>query len=350
MQRSSRLFAYLVPYIFFQTLQYPFAKDGLRFASPLVLMALRYSIAALVTFSLTRSFRPILNRDTLLLSIFTAFSTVFWIFGLELVSPAQSAVLSYTMPLLVIPLSTFILKERAAGLAWIGAAVGFSGVLVYGLGLTNSGGSVVGGLLTVANALFWGLFTISYRKVRNQDPTLTVATQFLICALFFWLVAPIGFTATINSEFVLDLVYISIMNGVVGFLLWNAMVRMETVVRLTPLIFAVPAATVVVQAVMTGIVPGWSSMAGVGIMFLGIFISRTRSSGTGSGKENLAGSNGRLQIRCWRKILSFHSLANHNSFIVNHTLDLNPHMWTHIPPAAHSNFHLARAGQALGNG
>jgi len=274
--QSQRLLVYLVMYTLVSTLQYPIAKDGLHFASPFTFMALRFSIASIVTWALAREFHPILNRDTLFLSSFTALSATFWIYGLDLVSPAQSAVLSYTMPLLVIPLSALILQERTTVLGWGGAVVGFSGVVIYGLGLTDSGSTLLGGLLSVGGALFWGLFTIFYRKARNQDPTMTVATQFLVCALIFWLVSPFSFTLAPNSEFLLDLAYVSILNGAVGFMLWNAMVRMETVVRLTTLVFSVPAATVVVQAFSTGVLPSVASVIGMGVMFLGIYISRTR--------------------------------------------------------------------------
>jgi drug/metabolite transporter (DMT)-like permease len=282
MRGNQRLFAYLVTYILLTVFQYPFAKDALRFANPATLMALRFSIAAFAIFLLAHSFRLILNKDTLLLSAFTALSAFFWIYGLDLVSPAQSAVLSYTMPIIVIPLSAFILKERATKLGWIGALVGFSGVIIYGLGLAGSGGTVLGGLLTVSGALFWGLFTIYYKKVRNQDPMTTVATQFLICAIVFWLVTPVGFALTINPEFVFEIAYISLLNGAVGFTLWNAMVGMETVVRLTTLIFAVPATTVAFQAVETGIAPSLLSVIGIGVMFLGIYISRARRGTTGA--------------------------------------------------------------------
>lgn len=269
----------MIPYILIATLQYQFAKDGLRFASPFPFMAIRYSIAALAALAFTRRFRLALNRDTILLSLFTWLSTTFWICGLVLVSPAQSAVLSYTMPLFAIPLSAFILNERTAALGWTGAFVGFVGVFVYGLALPDPGASLIGAVLTVANAFFWALFTIFYRKVRSQDAMTTITTQLLICALLFWVISPIGFSVTITPEFIFDLGYISLLSGLAVFFLWNAMTGIERVGRLTTLIFAVPIATMLVEAVETGVAPGLLSLLGVGVMFLGICISRVRGGG-----------------------------------------------------------------------
>ncbi len=290
MKRNPGLFVYLVPYILITTLQYSFAKDGLRFASPPIFMALRYSIAACTTFALRGRIRLILNRDTVLLSLSTVASTVFFIYGLELISPAQSAVLSYTMPLLAIPLSAVVLGERATRLVWAGALVGFTGILVYGLALPDSGGTLLGALLTIGNAFFWAVFTIFYRKVRNQDPMTTVATQFFICALFFWFVTPGGLTMTITPEFTFDLAYMSLVSAVTGFSLWNAMTGMETVGKLTTLVFAVPATSILLQALETGIVPVPLSLAGVCLMFLGIYISRARTDRISSGSEESSSS------------------------------------------------------------
>jgi len=276
MPRNSKLPAYLVPYILLATLQYSFAKDGLRFASPFIFMALRYSIAASTALVLARGVRLILNRDTLLLSLFTGASTILWISGLELVSPAQSAVLTYTMPLFAVPLSAFILKERTTNRGWAGALVGFAGVSIYGLALTDPAGTILGALLTVANAIFWGLYTIFYRKLRGQDSITTMATQFFVCALLFWLISPIGFRVEVTSEFVFDLAYISLLSGFVTFFLWNAMAGMETVDRLTTLVFAVPASSILLQAAETRTAPSLLSLLGVGLMFLGILISRMR--------------------------------------------------------------------------
>ena len=121
------------------SLQYQFAKDGLKFVDPMTFMGLRYLIAGSVCFAIARNFRPILNRDTLLLSFFTFLSSAFWALGLQYVSPAQSAVLSYTMPLFAIPLSVLLLKERASRLVWAGAHRWFHWRGGLRLALTSSG-------------------------------------------------------------------------------------------------------------------------------------------------------------------------------------------------------------------
>jgi len=267
---------YAIPYVIIASLQYQFAKDGLRFADPLTFMAARYLIASFATFLFARSFRPRVNRDTVLLSLSTTMSTLLWIYGLQRVSPAQSAVLSYTMPLFAIPIAAMVLNERASRLGWVGTLVGFAGVLVYGMTLAGSGASLLGGLLTVGNAVFWASYTVYYRKTKHQDAATTVGTQLLIGGIIFLVFAPITFAVTVTPEFLLDLGYVSLVSGFASFLLWNAMLRRERVGKVTTLTFAVPAMTTLIGTVETGEVPGLATLGGIAIMFLGIYISRFR--------------------------------------------------------------------------
>jgi len=73
------------------------------------------------------------------------------------------------MPLFSIPISFIILLERPAVLEIVGVVIGFSGVILYGLPLVH-GLTLFGSIITIVNALFWGLFTVFYRKLKGYDP------------------------------------------------------------------------------------------------------------------------------------------------------------------------------------
>jgi drug/metabolite transporter (DMT)-like permease len=276
MSTKRGMFVYAVPYVLVASFQYQFAKDGLRYVDPLVFMGIRYVLAGMICFAIARNFRPILNRDTFLLGAFAFISSAFWVTGLQYVSAGQSAVLSYTMPLFAIPLAVLILKEGTTRFGTIGALIGFAGVATYGFALADIGGSTIGIVFSVANAFFWGLYTVYYRKLKNQDPVRTVATQFLIGGLLYVPLFPFVFYLNPTPEFFVDLAYVSVIGGAATLLLWNAMVRMESIGRVTTLAFAVPATTVIIQALLTGEIPSPVEILGVCIMFAGIYISRIR--------------------------------------------------------------------------
>ena len=267
--------SYLVPYVLISTFQYQIAQDGLKYASPFVLMGLRYLIASLVLFGVVRQFRPIINKDTVLLSVLTFASSALWILGLEYVSPSESAVLSYTMPLISIPMSYLILSEKASHREWAGAGVGFVGVLVYSfVVLENQTLSALGAVLTLLNAFFWAMYTIYYRKLKNQEATPTVATQLLFGALLFFLITPLGFRVEPTPIFWFDVAYLSIFSAAASFLLWNAIARLQRVGKTSTLIYSTPVTVTLVQYAETSVLPTPFSWIGICLMIIGICISR----------------------------------------------------------------------------
>ena len=247
----------------------------MKYSSPFLLMALRYLIASLLLFAVVRSFKPIVNKDTILLALLTCGSSFFWILGLEYISPSESSVLSYTMPLMAIPMSFLILSERASQREWAGATVGFVGVLVYSLAVFEARAlSALGAILTLLNALFWAMYTIYYRKLKDQDPTSTVATQLLIGAILFFVITPVGYRIDATPGFWFDLIYLSVLAAAASFLLWNSLARLNRVGKTSTLIYSTPVAVTVVQCVETSSLPPSTALIGLGLMIFGIYMAR----------------------------------------------------------------------------
>lgn len=264
---------FLIPYVVFTAFSYYFAKNGLIYASPFAFMGLRYLVAAGIL--LTISKKIILSRNLLYLSLMTITSTMFWSYGLLYVSPAESAVLSYSMPLFSLPIAFMMVKEKPSRTELAGIFVGFAGIMIYGLPLLQ-GFTEVGMFLTIINAFFWGMFTVFYRKLRDQDPVSINASQMLIGGLIMIALSPFDFTLKINYEFLIDLAWMATLGGAVQFLLWNYMIRISKVNRVTVLAFSVPIFTMILSAIMTDALPGILAISGVTIMFSGILVSRIR--------------------------------------------------------------------------
>ena len=263
----------LIPYVVFTSLSYYFAKDGLFFASPFLFMGLRYLIAGLMLLAVAR--KLVITRNLIYLSVMTAASTMFWSFGLLYVSPSESAVLSYSMPLFSLPIAFFMVKEEPSAMELAGIIIGFSGIMIYGFPLIH-GFTALGVALTVINALFWAMFTVFYRKLRDEDPVSVNASQFLIGAAIMLALSPLGFRLDVTASFAVDLIWMATLGGAAQFLLWNFMIRRSRVNRITVLAFSVPIFTMVLGAVMAMAVPDLFSLVGVSVMFTGIILSRLR--------------------------------------------------------------------------
>jgi drug/metabolite transporter (DMT)-like permease len=258
-------------YLCIASLQYQFRKDGLNYASPFVLMAGRYLLVGMMFYFIGGRKIP-LDRDALKVAFYASISTLLWAAGLQYVSPGDSAVLSYTMPLFSIPIAYFSIKERVSQREVLGAIVGFSGVIIYSLTLTH-GSILFGAILTIINAVFWATYSVYYRKLKDRDPAPVLTTQFLVGAIPF-VIGSIFFpkvNPTVN--FFVDFAYIVIFMGLFQYFLWNKLLRLGRVGKITTMAFAVPATSIFIDAVLTSRLPTLISILGAGIMFIGIFIA-----------------------------------------------------------------------------
>ena len=260
-----------LPYILIASIQYQITKDGLTYASPFVLMGFRYLLVGIFFYFLGgRKLR--IDRDTIRIAIYASISTGLWAVGLQYVSPGDSAVLSYTMPLFSIPIAYLAIHEKATWREIAGAIVGFSGVLLYSLTL-NHGSLLIGALITLLNAFFWAAYSVYYRKLRYSEPIPILTTQFLLGSILFIAGAFFYPKFDLTENLVFDLLYIVLITGVVQYYLWNALLRRGRVGRITTMAFAVPATSIVIDSVLSSTLPSVLAIAGALVMFLGIFLS-----------------------------------------------------------------------------
>lgn len=262
---------FLLAYVFMTSSSYFFAKNGLLYSSPIFFMALRYAISAAILIPFVRKIQ--INRDILILSLLTTTSTIFWSVGLLYVSPAQSSVLSYSMPLFSLPLAFLIVREKPTKYELTGIGVGFAGVVVYGIPLMG-GFTMLGMILTIINAFFWASFTVYYRKMRDADPISINASQFLIGSGIMLLLSFPGFYFTISTDFLIDLLWMATFGGAFSFLAWNYLIKVSSVNRVTVLAFSVPIFTTVLEAIISMAIPETFFIIGIAMMFVGIYISR----------------------------------------------------------------------------
>lgn len=248
---SNNVLKWLLPYVLISSFQYEFAKDGLNYSSPFVFMALRYLIAGSIFLFISR--KLIFDWNVVVVS--------------SLVN---------SMPLFAIPMATFILREKPIFWKLVGALVGFLGVGLYSFTFSHSS-LLIGDILTIINAVFWAGFSTFYRKMKDKDPLSLLGTQFLIGSIPFLFGSIFYPQVSFTQNFFFDLAYLSVLSGVFQFFLWNAMLKVERVGRVTTMAFAIPATTVAVQSIETATLPSLISIVGALLMFLGIFISNSRS-------------------------------------------------------------------------
>lgn len=264
------VFKWFVPYMFIQAFAYQFAKDSLNFASPFTFMAIRYLFASALLLGISR--KIIFNRDIIIISSLTSLSTLSWILGLGFVSPGDSAVLNSTAPLFAIPLALAILREKSRTLEVIGAVAGFGGVGIYSLTLTH-GSMILGAILTLGGSVTYAAFSTLFRRARRYDPASLVGSQYLIGSIPFVIGAFFFPTIHFTPSFFIDLVYMAIPAGAIQLFLWNHLLRIETVAKVTTLTLIIPAITLSVQSIETLTLPSVTAIVGAIVIFVGIYFS-----------------------------------------------------------------------------
>jgi drug/metabolite transporter (DMT)-like permease len=262
---------FIIPYILITAFQYFLAKDALSYTSPVVFGTLTTLLTTVALFSLSGSFRPILNRDTLLFSGFYWLSGASWLVGLNYISPSQSAIISFTMPLFAIPLAIWVLSERGSRIEVAGALLGFAGIVIYNLPLLSGGPTIIGVGLTLTDAFFWALFTVYMKKIRRQETVQTLATASLFSFFLYGAFSLTDFTMRPSVDLAVDVTFLGLVSGALNFYIWMAMIKVEKVGKLTTMIFLAPVITLLYSVATTGAIPSYVTLGGVGLIFIGIY-------------------------------------------------------------------------------
>jgi drug/metabolite transporter (DMT)-like permease len=92
-------------------------------------------------------------------------------YGVSMIPSGRAAIIAYTMPVLAIPLSVWLLGERMNGRKLTGIALGIGGLgLLLGEQVANMQAAPVGALLTLAAATTWAIGTVLQKKFPVSIP------------------------------------------------------------------------------------------------------------------------------------------------------------------------------------
>lgn len=114
--------------------------------------------------------------------------------GLEYTTPIHASVIMTVVPIVVLVLSAFFLKERITGLKIIGILLGFSGAIVlsvYGKSTHVADHIPLGNLLVFINAVSYSIYLIIIKKLTSKYHPFTFIKWLFLFG--FILVLPFGY-------------------------------------------------------------------------------------------------------------------------------------------------------------
>lgn len=193
-------------------LNYSIAKDLMpTYIGPIALVFLRIFGACILFWilSLFLKTETVAKKDLikmLWLALFgIVINQVFFIYGLSLTHPINSAIIMISNPIMVFIFTLIILKERVTILKLSGLSLAIFGattLLLFKGNLEFGSETIVGDLYTLINSASWAIFVVMVKPIMEKYNTVTVMRWIFLFGSFY--ILPIGlddFTKTDWSLF-----------------------------------------------------------------------------------------------------------------------------------------------------
>lgn len=181
-------------------LNYSIAKGLMPdYIGPLALVFLRVLGAALLfwfvsLFIRTQKIEKADLKKMIWLSAFgIVINQVFFIYGLSLTHPINSAIIMISNPIIVFVLTLFILKERATLLKVTGLSIAVAGAMVLLLfkgDLEFGSDTILGDVMTLINSISWAIFMVLAKPLLVKYETVSAMRWIFLFGSFYLI--PIG--------------------------------------------------------------------------------------------------------------------------------------------------------------
>ncbi|MFF5397292.1 DMT family transporter [Peribacillus butanolivorans] len=230
-------------------------KIGLSYSSPLLLAALRFTLAGLLMVVIVIALKrphPESKRNWIKMLIIGTFQTA-GVMGciflsLRTITASESSILTFTNPLLVVLFGTVFLQTRYKLYQWIGVLLGLVGVsITMGTQIEFK----IGILFGILSAVFWAISTLLVKKwgIFFDTWVLSAYQMFfgglLLLLSSFILEKPV-FILNGNSLFIL--LWLSIMSSIVQFAVWYYLLQKGDPGKTSAFLFLAP---------FFGVLSGW---------------------------------------------------------------------------------------------
>lgn len=181
-------------------LNYTIAKDLMpNHIGPLALVFLRISGACLLfwllsLFSRKESLDVGDLKKMAILAVFGIFiNQVFFIYGLNLTKPINSAIIMISNPIMVIVFTLIVFKEQITFLKVSGLSLGIVGAITLLLFKGNfepGSETIIGDVMTLINASSWAVFVVMAKPYMQKYQTVTVMKWIFLFGLIY--MTPLG--------------------------------------------------------------------------------------------------------------------------------------------------------------
>lgn len=273
---------------------WPVMKLALRDSSPLWMATVRLALAGLLYVPLLAARGELAwpaQRDWGVIAILGvcqgALLTGLVTVGVGIVGAGRSAILAYTMPLMMIPGAVLLLHERVARRQWIGMGFGLAGVMVLFNPLSfhwEDRHVLLGNACVLAAAAAWSVALLTTRRHQwRASPLRTMPFQMLVGAALLAPAAMLFENAAPHVDwspaFLMQLAYIGGGATCVAYWMIVEAARRMPAAQLSLGQLATPVLGVAASAWWAHETPGWVNLAGLALIVAGVGVSAGAKAG-----------------------------------------------------------------------
>ncbi len=276
---------------------YTAGKIALRDISPLMLNALRFTLASLFLLPIVIAGRQrlrfplrMLPRFGLLVLLGFVLNKLFEYIGLSLTTASDTALLISVESVFTALFSWVILRERFSHAAALALAVGFCGVyLIIEQGVLphfdaagNGSVRILGDLLVILSLVFEAGYTVSGKALLDRYPPLLITASAIIGSLIVWLPVGAEEVARVGWPHLplvgwLSVLYMALAVTVIGYFLWFQALTQVDASSAAPFLFIQPLLGALIAVLLLGEQLTWATAAGGAlILFSVLLVSRHR--------------------------------------------------------------------------
>ncbi|MBP5602432.1 MAG: EamA family transporter [Treponema sp.] len=211
-------------------------KDSLDYIGAVYMIAIRYSMAAIVMSLIFIKKWRLLNKQYikhgLLSGLFLYIGYTSQTIGCNFTTAGKNAFIT-TIYVILVPFVVWIAEKKRPGwYEFIAAVLSLTGIGLLALGTGDSAGLNIGDILTMVCGVFFVLhiyWTAKY-GVQGDDPLFLTLLQFVVCAIGGWLLAPFydgvfPLASLQNPRVIISMLYLGLFSTLLCFCLQNTSLK-----------------------------------------------------------------------------------------------------------------------------
>ena len=276
---------------FLWSTSYILIRIGLKEINPLAFAAYRYIIASLILlfpflYQLKKGKINKLSPKSVTIFLLLGFTGFFiaqglQFFGLYFLNSVTVTFILNLTPIFVLGLSVFFLNERPSNLQLMGIALTLSGVVIFFYSALLDIGMITGVLITLISGVGWAIYMIisRYYLRKNYENVITLTSISMLFGGLMLLSATIITGNIVNVSFNnwIMILWLSIVNTVVAFFLWNHALKTlkaveQSILQNTMLLQITILAVIFLQETINE-----QKILGMAIVFVGVLIVQLKA-------------------------------------------------------------------------